>query len=261
MESFEAKLFLLGGQCEDIGGHCVPFDHLAVECSRSRHLDIFVLDYVPDCRHFHASELRSGERQVEDSGGFGAVEENQNVSAVAELASPNLFKAYLMNFPLESVDLPAKGILVDVDQLLVGQNLKCGVGHVLEGAANDERGLEGSPECKMTLILLVVHAPITHFKHIGVIPSPRTSVLRQSNLPLQIMQEGLKDILDIERGPPGVGHTLGPQIRLLPAPLAHREVYRSARLVESIPHEWEPIFRRETLVVAVVVFKIVDSIY
>lgn len=110
----------------------------------------------------------------------------------------------------------------------------------------------------MGLILINRHQSISHFKHIRIIPSSRCGIAWEINLPIKNTNKGFISTLDIACGPPAITNRSSPDKRRFLTPIADGVKDWSSCLVESISHHWVSGLCCCSVIIAVIVFQIVN---
>src|SRR5216684_1584153 len=193
--------------------------------------------------------------------GGAAIEQHDGAAAVFHLFSPHFGVAVLA----DAAALHAKGILVDGDDFLVGEDVLDLRRHVLQIVSGHERSGEDAPKAEVRAVLGGDHAAVADFEHIGIIPVARAGVGFQANLQVQNLREAKATLLafptvgDVASGAPEVANVSGPEPRLVRAPLAEAENNGAARGLQSVAHGGVGglgVFRAG---VAPIVFEVVDA--
>jgi len=71
--------------------------------------------------------------------------------------------------------LSSADVLVDGDDLFIGENGKRLVGDFGEVSTDNKRGFSYRPKSKMSLLFFMRKASIANFKHVWIVPTSRTS--------------------------------------------------------------------------------------
>ena len=192
-----------------------------------------------------------------DGGGFvPSVEEDggNTRSGVREQYTPHLTCPVYETL----VSLNPQWVLVDGDGVGVCEDAFSVRGHVNDVAANEERRLHETPQTEVGLVFRGCHTSIPHLKHVRVIPSIGPSV--QPPLVIQVcsIDHGVPIVRDITSGSPTVTHRGSPRGWIVLAPLTQRVKYRPSSIVQGHLHNRIAYLGSNIIVVAVVVFEVVD---
>ena len=172
----------------------------------------------------------------------------------------------------ELVAAAALRILVDRDEIRIGQDRTGRIVHIADVAADDQRRIHHGPQCEVRLILgiiaaadgrlgiqsLAVHA---YYQNIHVVIAARPAVLLLLQLAERDLLNGPPRVLNIDRGTESVGaRGADPLMHFVPSPLAGREHNIPAAASERQIHPAIQHFgRKRRRMVAVVILEVVDA--
>ena len=112
----------------------------------------------------------------------------------------------------------------------------------------------------MRHVLGVRHPSVAHLEHVRIVPCVRARVFLEADLLVEDREHRLPGVADVARRPPELAaHKTSPLPGLVLTPLAKAEHDRPARRGERVAHRLVALDGRAQLVVAVVVFEIVDA--
>lgn len=205
--------------------------------------------------------------------GAGGVQRAHGPIATAEGLDPNLDVLRRLGERAEA--LFAELVLVDGDDVLVGEN-RADLGlHVRDVVAGHEGRGEHAPEGKMRARLGEREAAVADFKHVGIVPVAGTGELVEAvgadvvdKTVLEIEEPlpagfpafaTIVGVVDVTGGAPEMADVGGPLPRLVLAPLADRKNHRPAGGEERVAHARVGIPGVRVAMVAPVVFQIVDA--
>src|SRR5581483_11968899 len=154
--------------------------------------------------------------------------------------------------------LSAQGVLVDGDDVLVGQDAQGLAGGVGDVGAGDQGGGHLGPEGELGLLLGGAHA-VADLEHVRVVPVSGSGVGGQAHVAVEDGEHAGVGGVDVAGGAPGVADVRAPGPYVLLAPAAQGEQDGAAGGREGVAHGAVAGLRGDAGVVAVVVLEVVHA--
>src|SRR6185437_9394643 len=160
----------------------------------------------------------------------------------------------------------AEAVLVDGDDVLVGQDRQGGAGGVGDVGAGDQGCGHLRPQRELGLLFGGAHA-VADFQHVRVVPVPGTGIGGQAHVAVEDGEHAAEAGVDVTGGAPGVPDARAPGPRALEAPVAQAEQDRPAGGGQCVAHRGVAALGAGTAVtglidavgVAVVVLEVVHA--
>lgn len=111
----------------------------------------------------------------------------------------------------------------------------------------------------MSFFLLFIKPIIPYFQHVGIIPSTWSRYLSMSIVRQEVVNNWVPEALDIHCSPPTVSSFRTPLPSVLFTPVANWIKYLSASTIQRIAHFWISNSSRDSLIIAIVIFQIVNA--
>ena len=201
--------------------------------------------------------------EVEVPRGVAAVEEANRPLVIFELFHPDLSVAESHG----EMGLDAQRVLVNGDDVLVGEDTPGVLAHVVEVVACHEGCGQHAPHREVALVFDGVHSAVAHFQHVGVVPVTR-AVIR-----IEVLHQvddvdhavaapvffSVPEVDDVAGGPPEVADALSPFPGFGASPLADAEHDGASCLLQCLAHHGVGGLGVRATVVAEVVFQVIDA--
>ena len=194
-----------------------PVDHRAVRCDVGRdrpgRLRLRLRHEIGQGVRVRRSEPDRASGRRDRLRAVGLVEQHHGVVAVGQRARQGI----PVLAPIDDLALPAKGILVDGDDVTVADDAQLGRRQVCHLRAEQQWRGHLRPEGELALLLRQAQPAVTDLEHVGVVPVPGTALLGQAGCVALgvVAQDALPVVRDVRTEAPQVGQ-LGKPLEFLP---------------------------------------------